>query len=120
MRKFLIFCICCLTALFFITGTVYAQKGGFTGPSRIVTASQARTFAHRTPVVLTGNLVLYLGMDRYTFRDSSGEITVKIGPREWQGLFVAPSDNIEISGELHRDERDSQTVEIHVRNIRKI
>jgi hypothetical protein len=72
----------------------------------------------------------------YIFRDSSGEIILRIGPREWYALGsnISPSDKIEISGELHRDQggnlrplgsvevpRDWQRApEIHARYIRKI
>jgi len=96
---------------------------GFTGPARTVTVEQAKTFAHRTPVIITGNIVQYIGNDCYTFRDSSGEITVRIGRREWEisGLTIGPSDNIEISGELYRDESDFMgTPEVHARFIKKI
>ena len=34
------------------------------------------------------------------FRDSTGEITVEIGPKEWRGVTVGVSDRIEISGEV--------------------
>jgi len=96
---------------------------GFTGPSRISTTAQALTFEHRSPVILSGNLVQSVGADLYTFRDSSGEITVRIGPPEWQntGFNISPSDNIEISGEVHRDELGfTRASEVHARFIRKI
>jgi len=93
---------------------------GFTGPVRTVTIEQAKTFAHRTPVVITGNIVQAIGGDLYIFRDSSGEIILRIGPREWYmfGSSISPSDRIEISGELHR--RIWEQPEVHARFIRKI
>jgi len=100
----------------------YSQFG-FTGPSQIVPVAQAQTYTHRSPVIITGNLVLAIGHDLYTFRDSSGEITVRIGPREWEilGSNISPSDTVEISGEVHRDQIDGQrTPEIHARFIRKV
>jgi len=96
---------------------------GFTGPARTVTVEQAKTFAHRTPVLITGTIVQFIGADCYTFRDSSGEITLRIGPREWEisGLTIGPSDNIEINGEVHRDESvSSGTPEVHARFIKRI
>jgi uncharacterized protein (TIGR00156 family) len=99
------------------------EQFGFTGPSQTVTAVQARTFNNRTPVILKGNIVMALGQDLYTFRDASGEITVRIGPREWQllGANIGPSDTIEISGELHKDQKDtSRAPEVHARSIRKL
>ena len=113
---------------------------GFTGQVRTVTVEQAKTYEHRTPVIVTGTIVQAIGGDLYTFRDSSGEIMLRIGPREWYALgsTISPSEQIEISGELHRDQegnrglpvrrpagsvevqRDWQgTPEIHARYIRK-
>jgi uncharacterized protein (TIGR00156 family) len=96
---------------------------GFTGPARTVTVEQAKTFTHRTPVIISGAIVQFIGADCYTFRDSSGEITIRIGPREWEmfGSFISPSDNIEISGEVHRDGIDStRAPEVHARFMKKL
>jgi uncharacterized protein (TIGR00156 family) len=96
---------------------------GFTGPARTVTVEQIKTFTHRTPVIISGTIIQFVGADCYTFRDSSGEITIRIGPREWEifGSTISPSDNIEISGEVHRDEFDSMRApEVHARFIRKL
>jgi uncharacterized protein (TIGR00156 family) len=97
-----------------------SDRYGFTGPVRTVTVEQAKTYAHRTPVIVTGTIAQAIGGDLYLFRDSSGEIILRIGPREWYALGsnISPSDNIEISGELHKDwQRDP---EIHARYIRKM
>jgi uncharacterized protein (TIGR00156 family) len=96
---------------------------GFTGPLQTVTVEQVKTFADRTPLIVTGTIVQAIGGDFYLFRDSSGEIMLKIGPNEWYtlGSTISPSDNIEISGELHKDELYSMRApEIHVRYIRKL
>jgi uncharacterized protein (TIGR00156 family) len=96
---------------------------GFTGPSRTVSVEQTKNLEHRSPVIVRGTIVQALGGDLYTFRDSSGEIILRIGPREWYdfGENIGPSENIEISGELHRDQRNWQAApEIHARSIKKI
>jgi uncharacterized protein (TIGR00156 family) len=101
----------------------HTNQYGFTGPSQIVSVEQAKTYTHRTPVIVSGTIVQAIGGDLYTFRDSSGEIILRIGPREWYvlGSNISPSDKIEISGELHRDPRDWQRApEIHARYIRKL
>jgi uncharacterized protein (TIGR00156 family) len=143
MKKYTIFLICLV--LLFSTVSVFAQpvnrlpapqvstyplpppepneQFGFTGPSQTVPVVQVRTLNNKTPVILKGNLVMALGHDLYTFRDSSGEITVRISQREWQllGANIGPSDTIEISGELHKDQRDTQKApEVHARIIRKL
>jgi len=101
----------------------YQGQYGFTGSVQTVTVEQAKTFAHRTPVIVTGTITRAVGGDFYLFRDSSGEIMLRIGPNEWYALgsTIGPSDNIEISGEVHKDPRDWQRApEIHARYIRKL
>jgi len=106
----------------------FSGQYGFTGPSQVVTVVQAQGFAHRTPVIVRGSIVQAIGGDLYIFRDTSGEIILRIGPREWEifGSTISPSDTIEISGELHlaslpRDQRDWQRrPEIHARYIRRL
>ena len=146
MKKYTVLFVCSLV-LFLITGSACAQTGaagqfgyGFTGPQgssgqfgygfpgqlQTVTVTQARTYGHKMPVVITGNLVqFYGGKDLYIFRDSSGEILVKIGPKEWQNLWyqgvsIAPSDTIEIYGEVHWPKHSWGTPEVHARFIRKV
>jgi uncharacterized protein (TIGR00156 family) len=68
--------------------------------------------------MLTGNIVNSLpGGNHYTLRDSSGEIAVDIGPKEWRGLSVGVSDRVEIYGEV-KNERGR--ISIKVQAIRKI
>jgi uncharacterized protein (TIGR00156 family) len=83
-----------------------------------VTVNEARNLSHDSWVVLTGNIVYsLLPPHDYTFRDSSGEITVDIGPKEWRGLSVGETDRVEISGEVKK-ERGQVSVKVHA--IRKI
>ena len=99
---------------------------GFIGPTQTYTVAQALSLEHRKPAVVRGNIVMSLGGDLYSFRDSSGEIILRIGPREWEkfGSNISPSDTIEISGELYRDLGSPgnyhRTPEIHARAIRKL
>jgi uncharacterized protein (TIGR00156 family) len=83
-----------------------------------VTVTEALNLYHDSWVVLTGNIVYSLPVPHdYTFRDSSGEITVDIGPKEWRGLSVGESDRVEISGEVKR-ERGQIFIKVHA--VRKI
>jgi uncharacterized protein (TIGR00156 family) len=139
MKKHTFFFVCYLVSLIAAV-TAFAQQGngnqfgygyigpqgsssqygyGFTGPSQIVPVTQAQSFSHGSPVIIKGNIVQAIGGDLYLFRDSSGEIVIRIGPREWQyyGSTISPSDTIEISGEVHR--RNWQQPEVHARFIRK-
>ena len=132
--------------LFISAGNVFAQTGptgqfgfgfsgpqvfsgpmgyGFTGQLQMVSVTQAWIYSHKMPIVITGNLVqFYGGRNLYLFRDSSGEILVKIGPKEWQnlwyqGISIDPSDAIEIYGEVHWPRHSWGTPEIHARFIKK-
>jgi len=101
------------------TGPGAGNGYGFTGPAQVVTVAQAQTFYDKTPVIVRGNIVMALGGDNYSFRDASGEIILKIGPKEWMnfGSTIGPSDTIEISGEVHRD---YWQIHLHAKYIRKI
>jgi len=98
-------------------------RQGFTGPtltqsqavmvSQPITVIEARNLPHDSWVVLNGNIVNMLpGGGNYTFRDSSGEITVDIGPKEWRGLSVGVSDRVEIYGEI-KIHRGQISIKVH-------
>ena len=133
-RKFVVFMV-----LFFATVSAFAQVGftgpqgfigqtgvtgqyGYTGQIQIVTVAQTQTFYDKTPIIVRGNIVQAIGGDNYIFRDSSGDIILKIGPKEWMyfGSTIGPSDTIEISGEVHRDKKNRSDIHIHAVSIRKI
>ena len=84
----------------------------------VITVNDTQNLPHDSWVVLTGNIGYSLPKrNDYTFRDSSGEITIDIGPKEWRGLSVGESDKVEISGEVKR-ERGQVFIKVHA--IRKI
>ena len=95
--------------------TVFVHGQGFTGPgtdgqpimvSQPVTVSGAKNYPHDSWVVITGNIVSVLpGGRHFMFRDSSGEIPVEIGPKEWRGLSAVTSDAVEICGEVKIERR---------------
>jgi len=105
-------------------GQAFIKVHAITSTGRInanryaVTINEARNLPHDSWVVLTGNIVYSLPKPNdYTFSDTSGEITIDIGPKEWRGLSVGVSDAVEISGEVKRERGQ---VFIKVRAIRKI
>ena len=114
MKRYTTFFVFCLIMLFAIANA-HAQIG-FTGPTQTdfsgqaglagqpvnVTVEQARTYGHGAPVIITGNIISFIGHNRYIFRDSSGEMVLHIGQREWAffGSTIGPEDNVEISGEI--------------------
>lgn len=96
------------------------QRGGFVGTTETpvmiddpTTISNAITLPHDSWVVLNGNIINMLhGGRNYTFRDSTGEITVDIGPKEWRGLSVGTSDNVTIYGEV-KNNRGFTSIKVH-------
>ncbi|GMO57659.1 MAG: YgiW/YdeI family stress tolerance OB fold protein [Termitinemataceae bacterium] len=104
---------------------IYA-KGGFTGPGdnsgargqgQLVTALAAKDLPDDTKVILQGTIVQSLGDEKYTFRDSSGEIVVDIDRKVWRGLSVGTNDRVEIYGEVDVGRKG---IKIEVKTIRKI
>ena len=82
----------------------FTGQTGFMGPSINVTVAQVvQTFPNKTRAILRGNIVQHLGGDRYLFRDSSGDVVIKIKHDRWWGLSVGPNDLVEIGGELKRE-----------------
>jgi uncharacterized protein (TIGR00156 family) len=129
--------LCCLT-MHCLTSTTYAQEkkgkareypstGGFRGPNKAIGSmlvtktgqiqstpvSSAKSLSDDTPIMLIGNIILSLGQDLYTFKDSSGEITVRIKQGDWKGLSIEESDSIVIAGYVKY--RDDGQIEIDVK-----
>ena len=121
MKKYAVIVVCLV--MVFMAANVHAQQGGFTGPSAftgqqvgfsgqqgfmgvsmpVTVAQVVQTFPNKAYAVLRGNIVQHLGGDRYLFRDSSGDVVIKIKHDRWWGLTVGPGDLVEIGGELKRE-----------------
>jgi uncharacterized protein (TIGR00156 family) len=94
------------------------DRQGLTGLVWNVRVEQAKNYPHDSWIVITGNIISVLpGGRHFMFRDSSSEIPIEIGPKEWRGLSVGVSDKVEISGEVKR-ERGQVFIKVHA--IRKI
>jgi uncharacterized protein (TIGR00156 family) len=113
--------------LVFGTGSVYAQ--GFTGPGagtstrqvQTVTVSQAKSLPDDSLVTLTGTIVQALRGEKYTFRDSTGDITIEIDRDLWSllGISVGVNDRVEIRGYVDVEGRN-RIAEIDVKYIGKL
>jgi len=110
------------SSLLLLCVTVFVNAQGFTGPgtsgqpitvSQTVTISEAKNCPQDSWVILTGNIINALpGGRHFMFRDSSGEVPVEIGPKEWRGLSAAVSDAVEICGEVKK-ERGLVFIRVH-------
>ena len=108
------------------TGRVNRFPGQPVTVTAPITINEAVNLPHDSWVVLRGNIVssLFSGHTRpvgpgrghvnnnYLFRDASGEILVDIGPKEWRGLSIGVSDNVEIYGEI-KNNRGQIHVKVH-------
>jgi uncharacterized protein (TIGR00156 family) len=109
--------VCCAILLALACLTAAAQEG-YTGPGLdSVTVEEAKALRDDTPVCLRGQIVRFLGDEKYLFSDDSGTIVVEIENRLWRGLSVSQDDSVEIVGEVDRDFRK---IEIEVDSIKKL
>ena len=128
MKRYSVFVVFWLTA-FFSAASVFAQQSGFTGPSapstahgqgtyQTVAVSQLQTLPNnKSYVVLAGNLTQSVGRNNYTFRDATGEITVKIGVHYWWGLTVGPTDRVQLLVEVEK--KRNGRIEVEAKGLRK-
>jgi uncharacterized protein (TIGR00156 family) len=65
-----------------------------------ITISEARTLPNDSWVILNGNIISSLSGKNYLFRDTTGEISVDIGSKEWRGNYVGVYDRVELYGEV--------------------
>ena len=115
MKKYAMFFFCCFVILFVAT-IVFAQ--GFNGQPQAITVSQINTVPNKTYVTLTGNITQAIGREYYTFRDSTGEITIEIERKVWGGITVGPSDRVEITAEV--EIKRGGRIEVEAKMIKKI
>jgi len=114
----------------FMGAREYPVTEGFTGtrkPSSILVtktgqiqstpAASAKSLAYDTPIMLVGKVIRYIGEDLYSFKDSSGEIIVRIKQGDWKGLSIEETDSVVIAGYVKT--RSDGQVEIDVKVISK-
>ena len=122
----------CLAAKFFCYENASAE---FKGPqvNNLVQSNQNFTTVqnvlsksyHGVNVFLKGNIIQKLSHDKYTFKDSTGEITIDIDPKHMPFDNFSSTDTVIISGEVEmkrknpRIEIDVDRVEIVKEGIKK-
>lgn len=88
--------------------------GGFQGPisaPSFTTVAQAKAAPDDSIVLIQGYIVEQIKRDNYLFRDSTGNIRVKIDRDKWAGQVVTPETLVEIWGEVDQD-RDSTKIDV--------
>jgi len=130
MKKHLVIAGFCLI-LILISGNIFAQQNGYTGPVvpgannqavvngqyKNVTVSQLTSIPHKSYVVLTGDLINFDGHKYYTFRDSTGEITIEISNYYFWDITVGPNEKVKILVEVER--KRNGKIEVEAKGIRK-
>ena len=117
MRKQILFMT---IALLLANGEMLSAQssGGFTGPGlQAVSVQEAKSMRDDSPVLLRGNILRFLGDEKYLFADSSGTIIVEIDDRLWRGIFISENELVEITGEV---DREFTRIEIEANSIRKL
>ncbi|GMO23725.1 MAG: hypothetical protein Ta2B_02960 [Termitinemataceae bacterium] len=119
------FLIICVSLFVLSFSSVYGQ--GYTGPGAAksnaqvqnVTVVQAKGLPDNSLVILTGTIVQSLGKEKFTLRDSTGDITVEIDRELWAllGISVSENDKVEIGGKVDVEKR---LTKIDVKYIKKI
>ena len=85
---------------------------------QVMTVEQVRAANDNTPVILQGYLLRQNGENSYVFQDSTGTINMEITAEDWGGVTVAPTDMVEIWGEV--DKNGMSMIEVDVSAIKKI
>ena len=129
MKKYSVLAVLLVMAIFATTG-LFAQQGGFTGPSAPAATSAQTTYqavsvnqlgnlpTAKAYVTLTGSITQSVGRTNYTFRDTTGEVTIKISNNYWWNLTVGPSDRVQILVEVER--KRNGRIEVEAKGFRKI
>ena len=93
-----------LLSLFIVmTSFAYASNIGFQdGGASKVSVLDALKMKDDGFVTVQGNIVKRISDDKYTFKDSTGSITVEIDNEKWNGIAVNPTDKLELTGEIEK------------------
>ncbi|MGX2973655.1 YgiW/YdeI family stress tolerance OB fold protein [Ursidibacter arcticus] len=93
-----------------------SNNGGFNGGStqNVSTVAQAKKAYDDTYVSLSGYIVNKVGDEKYTFKDSTGQIRVEIDDDLWGGLQATPKTKVKIYGQV---DHDNGRTEIDVKRI---
>ena len=80
-----------------------AQYIGPSATGRTSTVEQALSSRVNTYVTVTGNIVVHLRENYYTFRDNTGVIRVEIEAPVWRNREVGPDTTVRLLGEIDRN-----------------
>ncbi|MBV6541554.1 YgiW/YdeI family stress tolerance OB fold protein [Ursidibacter maritimus] len=114
-----------LTATLVLSTSAFAgfqgnsSNGGFNNGNggstqNVSTIAQVKKAHDDTYVALSGYIVSKVGDEKYTFKDSTGQIRVEIDDDLWGGLQATPKTKVRIYGQV---DHDNGRTEIDVKRI---
>ena len=112
----------CLSILMLIaisTSIAFAAHGGFkesVSPKKS-TVSEIMKMNNNSYVSVEGNIVKRISDDKYSFKDSTGTITVEIDDDKWGNVTAGTQDKLELIGEV---EKKYNSTELDVDSVRKL
>ena len=93
------------------------QNVGFQdGISSKATISEALKMNDDSYVTIQGNIIKRISDDKYTFKDSTGTMTVEIDTEKWAGQSVNMTDKLELTGEIEK-KLNSTVLDVDTVNI---
>ena len=91
-----------------------SSNSGSSSAQNVSTVAQAKKAYDDTYVSLSGYIVNKVGDEKYTFKDSTGQIRVEIDDDIWNGLQASPKTKVKIYGQV---DKDDGKIEIDVKRI---
>ncbi len=95
---------------------VTTQQSGFDGPkvndtlNTVEDVMDASWLTDGMTVTIIGHVTDSLGNDQYTFKDKTGQMSVKIGPYVWGEQKVSPKDQVQIVGKIAKNDSSSAVI----------
>ena len=106
------------TAAFAGSGNMAHNNANNNTMTEVMTIEQVRGLSDNSPVIVRGYLLRQNGENSYVFQDNTGTINVEIDEMDWNGMNVAPSDYVELWGEV--DKNGASMIEIDVSAMKKL
>lgn len=96
------------------------KTGGFEGPvagAKADTVAKAIKLGQDESAVLTGNVIASLADEKneYIFKDGTGEINVRISPKQFRGNVINPQTRVRLIGKI--DKSDTGTLRLKVSSL---
>ena len=84
----------------------------------VVSVQEVRNMPDDSPVIIRGYMLRQNGENSYVFQDDTGTINLEIDEEDWAGQTFAPTDFVEVWGEV--DKNGMSVTEVDVTAIKKL